>query len=140
MLKYALQSNSANFHKEYDVYLFTPTTQGVENGQPWSMNFVNITDTSSTTKENNYDIFAYFGSEASPQKILDIRNAVSKYTAQTKFLDSTRQSEDFTPLNKETFEKEARKIFTSKQYGTYRLYIAKDNSQAFVVEFSQVIP
>jgi hypothetical protein len=95
---------------------------------------------------NDYKITTSFTSETSRGKVKSIRELADKSEKSgisSVSMNSATQSNFFIPLSDELFAKKAvlrleNGVNTNKYfYGTYQLFIAKDNSQAFTINYVQ---
>ena len=133
--------NPANFYKNYDVYLYTPSNT---NNWPQARTFIAKPDYLLYNYYNSYTITTNFQSETNTDTVKAIRLAAENSSYISKRVKSGSSQdvffEIFGPLTDREFSERAKvtQVATNTSYyETYFLYIAKDNSEAFTLRFGQ---
>lgn len=125
--------NSSNFSKEYDIYDFA-FQNNINTAQPISSTFLPVSLVREVYSQNNTKISTSFGVESSANRVLTIRNTAEIVNRSSKssavITSSTSLYHYLNYLSVSTS--------TNQTYTNYRLFIAKDNSEAFIVEHTQL--
>lgn len=125
--------NSANFSKEYDIYDFA-FQNNINTTQPISSTFLPVSLVREFYSQNNTKISTAFGVEGNSSRVLTIRNTaeiVSRISKSSAVISNT--STLYHYLNFLSVSNSLNQTYTN-----YRLFIAKDNSEAFIVEHTQL--
>lgn len=135
-----IAQNQNALYKEYDVYLYTPNSS--KNNQPSATTFIPKPERLIYDYYNSYTITTNFQSETDSSKIGVMRflAAVNPPVNKTSVILSKDSSYwYFTPLPDTSFSRDAVLVPSTwkSNYTTYFLYIAKDNSEAFTVNYVQ---
>jgi hypothetical protein len=134
-----------SLYKEYDEYLYTPSATP---GQPSFRQFINKPESLIYTYYNNYTMTTQFLSETSPDAVKSIRSLAEnspRILKTSRFFTKDNKLIVDGFLDDAQFARDARSVewyLTVKNpnaglYNFYHLYIAKDNSEAFIVSSSQ---
>lgn len=132
------RDNSYNSYKEYDVYTFSLQSNGYASNQPSSSRFLSTALSRQFSTRQGRSLSVYFGSTLDYNSVRNIRSTAqnSYKSSQTTVSTYSTFSDTFTSLSPDEFSRQAvSNGYNQKSYRTYKLYIAKDDSQAFIVEY-----
>lgn len=136
------KDNSNNSYESYDVYTFVLQGNGYTNSQPNSSQFLTTSLVRELSTAQGRTVRVSFGTEYRQDSVRNIRtSAQSAYrNSQTTTSISSSYSDSFYSLSSDEFYRQGVSSGYNRTYKTYRLYIAQDNSEAFIVEYQEVGP
>ncbi len=130
-------STYTNAYRDYDVYTFIQQTNAYNNSQPYSNQFIATSITRTLSTAQGRTIAVSFGNENDSSRVQNIRNLANNATktSQTTYNLSSNMIDTYTSLGADDFNRQAIATGANRLYRLYKLYIARDNSEAFVVEY-----
>lgn len=133
-----VRDNAYNSYKEYDVYTFSLQSNGYSSNQPSSSRFLSTSLSRQFSTRQGRSLSVYFGSTLDYNSVRNIRSTAqnSYKSSQTTLSTYSTFSDTFTSLSADEFSRQAvSNGYSQKSYRIYKLYVAKDDSQAFIVEY-----
>lgn len=133
-----IHSNTyTNSYRDYDVYTYVPQTNNSNNSQPYSSQFISTSLIRTLNSAQGRTIGVYYGAETDNSRIQNMRTIANNSirTSQATYNFSSNITDSFTSLSADDFNRQAIATGSNRLYRLYKLYIAKDNSEAFIVEY-----
>ncbi|MDD2693436.1 MAG: hypothetical protein PHY14_00715 [Candidatus Gracilibacteria bacterium] len=132
-----VRENTNNSYKTYDVYTFVPQSSGYSNSQPASSQFVSPSLSRQFSTLQGRTVSTYFGVVYDYNRVRNIRSSAESATktAQSTLSSYASFSDTYRSPSPDDFSRQAVWNGSTRTYRFYRLYVARDNSQAFVVEY-----
>lgn len=132
-----VRENTNNSYKTYDVYTFVPQSNGYSSSQPSSSQFVSSSLSRQFSTLQGRTVSTYFGAVYDYNRVKNIRSSAESSTkiAQSTLSSYASFSDTYRSLSSDEFSRQAVWNGSTKTYRFYKLYVAQDNTQAFVVEY-----
>ena len=126
-----------NVNRDYDMYTFILQSGGYATSQPSPDRFISSNTIRRLDTAQNHSITVSFGSEYSYDRVRtirtlaenSIRNSLSMATLASNYSDG------YSSPTSDEFARQSVSNGSTRSYRTYRLYIARDNSSAFLVDY-----
>ena len=130
-------NNYTNSYRDYDVYTYIPQTNNYNNSQSYSNQFIATSLIRTLNSAQGRTIGIYYGAETDYSRIQNIRTLANNSirTSQAPYSLSSSITDSFTSLSADDFNRQAIATGTNRVYRLYKLYIAKDNSEAFIIDY-----
>lgn len=135
--------NNTGSSKDYDIFVYTPSNNLLSNKQPLSTQFISGNEKIYTSSQNGYTITSSFQAETDKSRVQNIRSLVTtaEYKSKSELnIIWTGVTQSFIALNDQQFFSQAKLDPETYKwnYETYMIYVAKDNSEAFIVRWNQI--
>lgn len=136
------RANSPYGNRDYDVFTYSPQANGSTNNQPVSSHFLSVNLARELSTAQGRTIRVLFGAEYTQDRVRTIRSLAqgSYRNSQISTSVSTSFVDSFYSPSADEFYRQAIPSGSQRIYKTYKVYIAKDDSQAFVVEYQETGP
>ena len=130
-------NNYTNSYRDYDVYTYILQTNNYNNSQPYSNQFIATSLIRTLNSAQGRTVGVYYGAETNNSRIQSIRTLANNSirTSQATYNFSSSITDSFTSLGNDDYNRQSIATGTNRVYRLYKLYIAKDNSEAFIVEY-----
>ena len=126
-----------NVNRDYDMYTFIPQINGSNSIQPSSNRFLSSTLIRELSTQQGRSVGVYFGQENVYDRVRNLRSLAESSTRSSlsSFVLANRTSDAYSSPSTEEFNRHAISSGNTRTYRYYRLYIARDNSNAFLIEY-----
>lgn len=124
-------------NRDYDMYTFILQSGGYATSQPTPDRFISSSIVRRLNTAQNHTIAVSFGTEYSYDRVRSIRT-LAENSIRNSFSNATlasNYSDGYSSPTSDEFARQSTSNGSTRSYRTYRLYVARDNSNAFLVDY-----
>lgn len=124
-------------NRDYDMYTFILQSGGYATSQPTPDRFISSSIIRRLNTAQNHTIAVSFGTEYSYDRVRNIRTLAENSIRNSLSMGTlaSNYSDGYSSPTSDEFVRQSISNGSTRSYRTYRLYIARDNSNAFLVDY-----